>query len=56
MDKQLFKMAIAQYSYNSKIALHQLTGYLTDARLIEIIKIYDKLKDGNAEEVIFVQW
>ena len=44
MDKERFKQAIEKYSEETGIELHQLKHYLTDGRLIGILKVYDKLK------------
>lgn len=43
MNKKIFKKAMIEYSKESQIAIYQLGHYLTDARLIGILKIYDKL-------------
>ena len=45
MDKLVFEKAILEYSKASGIGIHQLKHYLTDGRLIEILMIYDELKN-----------
>jgi hypothetical protein len=42
MDKKRFEQAMVKYSEDTGIGLHQLRGYLTDGRLIGILKIYDE--------------
>lgn len=50
MDKKLFKKAMEKYSEERGIAMYMLRNYLTDGRLIGIIKIYDELKREVSEE------
>ena len=47
MNKELFKKAIKQYSKESGIVYYMIRNYLTDGRLIGILKIYDKLNEEH---------
>lgn len=41
--RKKLEKAIIEYSKKSGIGIHQLRHYLTDARLLEIIDIYENL-------------